>query len=148
MRHQMKGRKFSRTSSQRYALLRGLANSLIEHEQIQTTLAKAKDLRPFVEKLVTLTRLGTLHARRQALGILGQHDLVTKLMTTLADRYKDRPGGYTRIVKTGYRYGDNAPRAIIEFVDRDPSVKGAVNRQLHEENKKNQTESLGQNNSF
>lgn len=144
MRHQMSGRKFNRTKSQRYALLRGLANSLIEHEQIQTTLAKAKDLRPFVEKLVTMTRSGTIHARRQALGVLGQHDLVSKLMTTLADRYKDRPGGYTRIIKTGFRHGDNAPRAIIEFIDRDTAVKGAINRQLHEAAKKNQAENFGE----
>lgn len=132
MRHQMHGRKFNRTSSQRYALLRGLAGSLIEHEQIQTTLQKAKDLRPFIEKLVTLGRLDTLHARRQALSVLRNEELVTKLMTTLAKRYKDRLGGYTRIVKTGFRLGDNASRAIIEFVDRDTTVKGAVNRRLHE----------------
>ena len=144
MRHQMRGRKFSRTSSQRYALLRGLANSLIEHEQIQTTLAKAKDLRPFIEKLITFTRSGTLQARRHALGVLGQHELVSKLMTTLADRYKDRPGGYTRIIKTGSRYGDNAPRAIIEFIDRDPAVKGAINHRLHEEAKKKQSDGLGE----
>lgn len=144
MRHQMSGRKFNRTKSQRYALLRGLANSLIEHEQIQTTLAKAKDLRPFVEKLVTMTRSGTLHARRQALGVLGQHEHVTKLMTTLADRYKERPGGYIRIIKSGFRHGDNAPRAIIEFVDRDQSVKGAINRKLHEEAKKNQADNFGE----
>ena len=142
MRHQMSGRKFSRTRSQRYALLRGLANSLIEHEQIQTTLAKAKDLRPFVEKLITMTRPGTLHARRQALSILGQQDLVRKLMTTLTERYKDRSGGYTRIVKTGFRHGDNAPRAIIEFIDRDPAAKGAVNLKLHEESKKSNLENL------
>ncbi|MBL9029306.1 MAG: 50S ribosomal protein L17 [Caedimonas sp.] len=132
MRHQMRGRKFNRTSSQRYALLRGLAGSLIEHEQIQTTLQKAKDLRPFVEKLITLGRSDTLHVRRQILSVLGSHELVTKLMTTLAERYKERPGGYTRIIKAGFRFGDNAPKAIIEFVDRDTTAKGAINRRLHE----------------
>ena len=132
MRHQMHGRKFNRTSSQRYALLRGLAGSLIEHEQIQTTLQKAKDLRPFIEKLVTLGRLNTLHARRQALSVLRSEELVTKLMTILAERYKDRPGGYTRVIKAGFRFGDNASKAIIEFVDRDTSAKGAVNRRLQE----------------
>ena len=126
MRHQMRGRKFNRPTGQRYALLRGLAGSLIEHEQIQTTLEKAKDLRPFVEKLVTLARHpNTLHARRQALSVLNNNALVTKLITTLAERYKNRPGGYLRIVKTGFRLGDNANTAIIEFVDRDPSAKGA-----------------------
>jgi large subunit ribosomal protein L17 len=133
MRHQMKGRKFNRTSSQRYALLRGLAGSLIEHEQLQTTLYKAKDLRPFVERLVTLGRAGTLHAKRQALSVLGREEWVTKLMTILAERYKERPGGYTRIVKSGFRLGDNAPTAIIEFVDRDVTAKGASNRKIKDE---------------
>lgn len=125
MRHGMRGRKFNRPSAQRKALLIGLAKSLIDHEQITTTVAKAKDLRPYVEKLVTLGRRGGLHAFRQAMSVLGDVSLTQKLTGTLATRYKERPGGYIRIVKAGYRHGDNAPMAIIEFVDRDVAAKGA-----------------------
>jgi large subunit ribosomal protein L17 len=101
-----------------------LAQALIKHEQISTTLPKAKDLRPVVEKLVTLAKRGDLHARRQVLSQLKDADLTQKLFSTLAERYKERQGGYTRVLKAGFRYGDNAPMAIIEFVDRDESAKG------------------------
>jgi large subunit ribosomal protein L17 len=124
MRHAVAGRKLSRTSSHRKALFNNLAAALIKHEQIKTTLPKAKDLRPIVEKLVTLGKRGGLHARRQLISHLQDEKLVTKLMTVLADRYKGRPGGYTRVLKAGFRYGDAAPMAIIEFVDRDPAAKG------------------------
>lgn len=123
MRHGHQGRKFGRKSSQRKALLSGLASSLIKFEQIKTTLAKAKDLRPYVEKLITVGKKGDLSARRQALSVLGSKDIVAKLMSTLGDRYRSRPGGYTRIIKAGFRYGDMAPMAIIEFVDRDVTAK-------------------------
>lgn len=123
MRHGHQGRKFGRKSSQRKALLSGLASSLIKFEQIKTTLAKAKDLRPYVEKLVTVGKKGDLSARRQALSVLGNKDIVAKLMSTLGERYSSRPGGYTRIIKAGFRYGDMAPMAIIEFVDRDVAAK-------------------------
>lgn len=128
MRHNMAGRKLNRTSSHRKALFANLAQALINHEQIKTTLPKAKDLRPYVEKLVTLAKKPTLHARRQALSILRDEATVSKLMDTLGKRYEARPGGYTRILKAGHRYGDMAPMAVIEFVDRDVSVKGAKDR--------------------
>lgn len=125
MRHRMRGRKLNRTSSHRKAMFSNMAMALIEHEQIRTTLPKAKDLRPIVERLVTLGKRGTLHARRQALARLGGDTaLANKLFTVLGERYASRPGGYTRIVRAGFRYGDSAPMAIIEFVDRDPSAKG------------------------
>ena len=124
MRHGMSGRKLNRTKSHRKALFMNLAQALVKHEQIKTTLPKAKDLRPIVEKLVTLGKRGGLHARRQLISHLQDEKLVTKLLTVLADRYKGRPGGYTRVLKAGFRYGDAAPMAIIEFVDRDPKAKG------------------------
>ena len=124
MRHGMSGRKLNRTKSHRKALFMNLAQALVKHEQIKTTLPKAKDLRPVVKKLVTLGKRGGLHARRQLISHLQDEKLVTKLLTVLADRYKGRPGGYTRVLKAGFRYGDAAPMAIIEFVDRDPSAKG------------------------
>lgn len=123
MRHGMQGRKLNRTSSHRKALLSNMANSLLKYEQIRTTLPKAKDLRPVVEKLLTLGQKGTLHARRQAFSFLRDNDMVAKLLGPLAERYKERPGGYLRIIKAGNRYGDMAPMAIIEFVNRDPSAK-------------------------
>lgn len=125
MRHRLRGRQLNRTTNQRKALLRGLAKDLIRHEQITTTLPKAKDLRPFVEKLVTLGRRGGLHVYRQALSVLGDNEIARKLTGTLADRYRNRAGGYTRIIKAGFRYGDNAPLAVIEFVERDFAAKGA-----------------------
>jgi len=124
MRHRKKGRRFNRSSSHRKAMLSNLCNALIKHEQIKTTLPKAKDLRPVVEKLVTLAKRGGLHARRQAYAYLPEDRVVAKLFDELAARYADRPGGYTRIIKAGFRYGDAAPMAIIEFVDRDASAKG------------------------
>jgi len=124
MRHGLSGRKLNRTSSHRKALFMNLAQALVKHEQIKTTLPKAKDLRPIVEKMVTLGKRGGLHARRQLLSELHDEKLVTKLLTVLADRYKARPGGYTRVLKAGFRYGDMAPMAVIEFVDRDPAAKG------------------------
>ena len=131
MRHGMGGRKLNRTSSHRKALFVNLAQALIKHEQITTTLPKAKDLRPIVEKMVTMTKDGTLHARRQAISSLRCEEAADKLISVLAPRYKERPGGYLRIVKAGFRYGDRAPMAIIEFVDRDKEAKGAVDRAFH-----------------
>lgn len=117
MRHGIHGRKFGRYSGHRKSLLANLANSLIKHGHIKTTLPKAKDLRPYVEKLVTLGKSGQLHNRRRAISILKNRESVSLLMSGLAERFKDRKGGYTRIIKAGNRHGDNAPMAIIEFVD-------------------------------
>jgi large subunit ribosomal protein L17 len=124
MRHGNRGRKLNRDSAHRKAMFANMAASLIKHEQIVTTLPKAKDLRPIVEKLVTLGKKGGLHARRQAIARIGDAGQVTKLFDVLASRYADRPGGYTRVLKAGFRYGDSAPMAVIEFVDRDPDAKG------------------------
>jgi large subunit ribosomal protein L17 len=124
MRHGYAHRKLGRTSSHRTALFANMAASLIKHEQIVTTLPKAKELRPFVEKLVTLAKRGDLHARRIAISRVRDIDQVGKLFATLGPRYKAREGGYIRVLKAGFRYGDNAPMAVIEFVDRDPSEKG------------------------
>ncbi len=124
MRHGMSGRKFSKTTPHRLAMFSNMANALIKHEQIKTTLPKAKDLRPIVEKLITLGKKGGLANRRLAYAELRDHDMVTKLFTTVAERYKDRQGGYTRVLKAGFRYGDAAPMAIIELVDRDVNAKG------------------------
>jgi large subunit ribosomal protein L17 len=124
MRHGFKGRQLNRTSEHRNAMFANMSASLIKHEQIVTTLPKAKDLRPIVEKLVTLAKKGTLHARRQAIAQMGDEVQVRKLFDVLAARYKDRHGGYLRIMRAGFRYGDNAPRAVIEFVDRDVNEKG------------------------
>jgi large subunit ribosomal protein L17 len=124
MRHGYAHRKLGRTSSHRTALFANMAASLIKHEQIVTTLPKAKELRPFVEKLVTLAKKGDLHARRIAISRVRDVDQVGKLFATLGPRYKSRSGGYIRVLKAGFRYGDNAPMAVIEFVDRDPSEKG------------------------
>lgn len=124
MRHGLSGRKLNRTSGERKALFSGLASALLKHEQIQTTLPKAKDLRPIVEKMITLGKRGGLSCRRQVISKIGDPVLAEKVMGPLADRYKDRSGGYIRIIKNGKRYGDNASMAIIEFVDRDVSAKG------------------------
>src|SRR3984885_1883531 len=124
MRHGMHGRAFRRYSAHRKAMFENLAAALIKHEQIKTTLPKAKDLRPIVERLITMGRRGGLHVRRQGIATLQDTALADKLLTTLAERYKSRPGGYTRIIKAGYRYGDNAAMAVIELVDRDPEAKG------------------------
>ena len=124
MRHRMSGRKFNRTSSHRKAMFANMAAALIKHEQITTTLPKAKDLRRVVDRLITLGKRGDLHARRQALSVLRDPKMAAKLFDVLAERYKERPGGYTRVLKAGFRYGDMAPIAVIELVDRDPEAKG------------------------
>ena len=124
MRHGAAHRKLGRTTSHRTAMFANMAASLIKHEQITTTLPKAKELRPFVEKLVTLAKKGDLHARRQAISQVRDVPQVGKLFETLGPRYAERNGGYIRIMKAGFRYGDNAPMAVIEFVDRDVDAKG------------------------
>jgi large subunit ribosomal protein L17 len=124
MRHRLHGRGFSRKSAHRKAMFENLAAALIKHEQIRTTLPKAKDLRPIVERLITIGKRGGLAGRRRAIAALQDASLADKLMTTLAQRYGARAGGYTRIIKAGYRYGDNAAMALIELVDRDPEAKG------------------------
>ena len=125
MRHGNSGRKLNRTASHRKAMFANMAASLIEHEQIVTTLPKAKEIRPIVEKLVTLGKRGDLHARRQAISQIRDVAVVAKLFDAIASRYATRNGGYLRIMKAGYRHGDNAALAVIEFVDRDPAAKGA-----------------------
>ena len=124
MRHRNQGRKFNRTASHRKAMFGNMAAALIKHEQIKTTLPKAKDLRRYVEPLITLAKRGDLHARRQAYSKLPEQKWAAKLFDELGPRYKERNGGYTRVLKAGFRYGDNAPMAVIEFVDRDPSARG------------------------
>ncbi|MCD6035968.1 MAG: rplQ [Rickettsiales bacterium] len=124
MRHGLSGKKLNRTSAHRKVLLANLADALIKHEQITTTLPKAKVLRPYVEKLVTLGKRGDLHARRQIMAQTKEKDTADKLIAVLGARYKSRQGGYTRIMHAGFRYGDAAPMAVIEFVDRDVSAKG------------------------
>ncbi|RME66640.1 MAG: 50S ribosomal protein L17 [Alphaproteobacteria bacterium] len=124
MRHAKSGRKLSRRSDHRQAMLMNLANALIKHEQIKTTLPKARALRPFIEKLITRARRGGLANRRLLLARLGEAAMVAKLMDGLAERYRERPGGYVRILKAGFRQGDAAPMAVIELVDRDPAAKG------------------------
>ena len=124
MKHNITHRKLNRTSSHRKSLLMNLSNALIKHEQITTTLPKAKELRPFVEKLVALGKRGDLESRRKTISILQDEKMVAKVFDTFADRYKDRKGGYIRIVKIGNRFGDNASTAVIEFVDRDEDAKG------------------------
>jgi large subunit ribosomal protein L17 len=132
MRHARGYRRLNRTHEHRKALFANMAGALIEHEQIKTTLPKAKELRPVVEKLVTLAKRGDLHARRLAAARLKQDAHVAKLFEVLGPRYATRPGGYIRILKAGFRYGDMAPMAIIEFVDRDPEAKGAADRAREE----------------
>ena len=124
MRHRNSGRKFNRTASHRQAMFANMAAALIKHEQIVTTLPKAKDLRGVVEALITLAKRGDLHARRVAASRLRDEAMVAKLCDTLGPRYQTRPGGYTRVLKAGFRYGDNAPLAVIELVDRDENAKG------------------------
>ena len=124
MRHGYRGRRFARSAEHRKAMFMNMSQALIKHEQIVTTLQKAKDLRPVVEKLVTLGKRGDLHARRQAISQIQDVALVKKLFEVLGPRYKDRNGGYTRVLKAGFRFGDNAAMAVIEFVDRDVDAKG------------------------
>ena len=124
MRHGMSGRKLGRTTSHRKATFANMAAALIKHEQITTTLPKAKDLRRVVDRLITLGKRGNLHARRQAISVLQDAQLAQKLFGPLAERYSARNGGYTRVLKAGFRYGDAAPMAVIELVDRDENAKG------------------------
>tara|TARA_B100001996_G_scaffold258274_1_gene200857 strand:- start:292 stop:726 length:435 start_codon:yes stop_codon:yes gene_type:complete len=124
MKHNITHRKLNRTTSHRKALLMNLSNSLIKHEQITTTLSKAKELRPFVEKIITLGKKGDLVSRRKAISILQDQKNTKKIFDVISERYKERSGGYTRIIKIGNRFGDNAPTAIIELVDRDENAKG------------------------
>ncbi len=124
MRHGYRGRRLNRTSEHRQAMFANMSAALIKHEQIITTLPKAKDLRPVVEKLITLGKRGDLHARRLAMARLRDEAMVKKLFDVLGPRYKERPGGYTRVLKAGFRYGDNAPMAVIELVDRDVDARG------------------------
>ena len=124
MKHNITHRKLNRTTSHRKALLMNLSNSLIKHEQITTTLSKAKELRPFVEKIITLGKKGDLVSRRKAIAILQDQKNTKKIFDVISERYKERSGGYTRIIKVGNRFGDNAPTAIIELVDRDENAKG------------------------
>ena len=133
MRHAKSGRKLNRTSSHRTAMFANMAASLIEHEQIVTTLPKAKELRPIVEKLVTLAKRGDLHARRLAASRVRNDEMVKKLFETIGPRYAERNGGYTRVLKAGFSHGDSAPVAVIEFVDRDAEAKGAGDRVRREE---------------
>ncbi|MBE7186202.1 MAG: 50S ribosomal protein L17 [Methylobacterium mesophilicum] len=128
MRHGNRGRKLGRTHSHRKAMFANMVASLIEHEQIVTTLPKAKDLRPIVEKMITLGKRGDLHARRQAISQVRDPSVVGKLFDVLGPRYAERNGGYTRVLKAGFRRGDNAPMAVIEFVDRDPDARGKIDR--------------------
>ena len=128
MRHMKSGRKLNRTSAHREAMFKNMASSLFKHELIKTTLPKAKELRPIIEKLITLAKRGDLHARRQAASQLKQDAYVARLFDVLGPRYKARNGGYVRVLKAGFRYGDMAPMAIIEFVDRDPNAKGAADK--------------------
>lgn len=124
MKHRIKGKKLNRTSSHRKALFKNMAQAIIKHEQIVTTLPKAKTMKPIVDKLISLGKKGSLHARRQAFSKLRDENMVAKLFGTLAPRYADRNGGYTRVLKAGYRYGDSAAMAVIELVDRDEDARG------------------------
>jgi large subunit ribosomal protein L17 len=124
MKHNIKNKKLNKTTSHRKAMFMNLSNALIKHEQITTTLAKAKELKRFVEKIITLGKKGNLQSRRKAISILQDQAMTKKIFDILADRYKDRSGGYTRVIKLGNRFGDNSPMAVIEFVDRDEDAKG------------------------
>jgi len=132
MRHKKLGRRFSRDSGHRQAMFSNMAAALIRHEQIVTTLAKAKDLKRVIDKYITLAKRGDLNSRRLAASRLRDEAMAKKLFDTLAPRYKNRSGGYSRVVKAGFRYGDSAPRAVIELVDRDTAVKGKEDRARHE----------------
>tara|TARA_B100000035_G_scaffold214852_1_gene184098 strand:+ start:5931 stop:6494 length:564 start_codon:yes stop_codon:yes gene_type:complete len=140
MRHRISGRKLNRKTSHRMALLKNLAKSLIINEQIETTLPKAKDLRPFVEKIVHSGKNNNLHSRRKVFSFLRDNILVNKVFDVLAKRYANRNGGYTRVLRSGFRYGDAAPKAIIELVDRDVSAKGYADKKRVEEQKKQEDE--------
>lgn len=128
MKHRVSGRRFDMATDQRIAMFRSLVTQVLKHDSIQTTEARAKEVKPLVEKMVTLGKRGTLHARRRAHGFLRDEASLSKLFGTLAERYKERSGGYTRVIKAGFRYGDNAPMAVIELVNRDPEAKGAEDK--------------------
>ena len=132
MRHRHGYRKLNRTHSHRKAMFSNMVVALLTHEQIKTTLPKAKELRRYTDRMISLGKKGSLHARRQAASFLRDDETLKKLFEALAERYKDRPGGYTRVLKAGFRYGDSAPMAIIELVDRDPDAKGAEDLARHE----------------
>ena len=138
MRHRISGRKLNRKTSHRISLLKNLAKSLIVNEQIETTLPKAKDLRPFVEKILHSGKSNSLHSRRKVFSYLRDDLIVNKVFDVLAKRYANRNGGYTRVLKSGFRYGDAAPKAIIELVDRDVNAKGLSDKKRNEELKKNE----------
>ncbi len=132
MRHKLAHRKLGRTTSHRKAMMANMAASLIEHEQIVTTLPKAKEMKPFMDKLITLAKKGDLAARRQAVATIRNREAVKKLFDVMGERYAERPGGYTRVLKAGFRHGDNAPMAVIELVDRDETARGAADKARHE----------------
>ena len=132
MRHRSGYRKLNRTHSHRKAMFANMVVALLTHEQIKTTLPKAKELRRIADRMITLGKSGSLHARRQAASYLRDEAALSKLFDALAERYKERPGGYTRVLKAGFRYGDSAPMAVIELVDRDPDAKGAADIARHE----------------
>ena len=138
MKHRIKGKKLNRTSSHRKALLKNMSQALIKHEQIITTLVKAKTLKPYFEKLITIGKKGSLSARRQAISKVGDIKLVEKLFSILAKRYETRNGGYTRVLKAGFRYGDSAPMAVIELVDRDEEARGKDSGPTQEQKKSNE----------
>tara|TARA_B100001123_G_C15298298_1_gene1020066 strand:+ start:1893 stop:2327 length:435 start_codon:yes stop_codon:yes gene_type:complete len=143
MKHNIVQKKLNRTSSHRKALLMNLSNALLKHEQITTTLTKAKELKPFIEKIITLGKKESLHSRRKATSMLNDKNNIKKLFEIFAERYKNRNGGYTRIVKIGNRFGDNAPTAIIELIDRDTAIKGhdsgpVIKKKVENEEEENQ----------
>ena len=141
MKHRIKGKKLNRTSSHRKALLKNMSQALIKHEQIVTTLVKAKTLKPYFDKLITIGKKGNLSARRQAISKVGDLKLVEKLFSILAKRYETRNGGYSRVLKAGFRYGDAAPMAVIELLDRDEEAKGKDSGPTQEQKNTNQNES-------
>ena len=140
MKHRIKGKKLNRTSSHRKALLKNMSQALIKHEQIITTLVKAKTLKPYFDKLITIGKKGNLSARRQAISRVGDINLVEKLFSILAKRYETRNGGYSRVLKAGFRYGDSAPMAVIELVDRDEEARGKDSGPTQEQKQSNQND--------
>lgn len=144
MKHNIKNKKLNRTSSHRKAMFMNLSNALIKHEQITTTLPKAKELKRFIEKIITLSKKGDLLSRRKAISTLQDQVMVKKIFDILAKRFKDRTGGYTRIIKVGNRFGDNAPMAVIELVDRDESAKGIDSGPVIEKKKTEEVEEQAQ----
>ena len=146
MKHRIKGKKLNRTSSHRKALLKNMSQALIKHEQIVTTLVKAKTLKPYFDKLITIGKKGNLSARRQAISKVGDLKLVEKLFSILAKRYETRNGGYSRVLKAGFRYGDAAPMAVIELVDRDEEARGKDSGPTQEQKNSNLSENNEQGN--